>query len=205
MLGESSNDLATLCKSEKINIWSKYKPISCKGEFKEYPTVEDSHETVTSSYNKYNCDIRCGMNIPIDTYKNLYNNYGGEGFAIKACNNFYKDNVYGFTGIDKDASTNSHTIYASGKHFPKGGTNSPYRLGDFRNYNNEAISNRFRTSLPLRPQQYKIRNKTGIIKWRFGTSGEKWQQSTCRKKLVSSSFEKMYGMYLGSFGSSFVG
>ena len=24
-LGESSNDLATLCKSENINIWSKYK------------------------------------------------------------------------------------------------------------------------------------------------------------------------------------
>ena len=37
VLGESSNDLATLCKSENINIWSKYKPISCRGEFKESP------------------------------------------------------------------------------------------------------------------------------------------------------------------------
>ncbi len=54
-LGESSNDLATLCKSENINIWSKYKPISCKGEFKEYPIREDSEEIVTSSYNKYIC------------------------------------------------------------------------------------------------------------------------------------------------------
>ena len=84
-LGESSNDLATLCKSENINIWSKYKPISCKGEFKEYPIREDSDEIVTSSYNKYICVVRCGMNIPMDTYKNLRNNYGGEGFAIKAC------------------------------------------------------------------------------------------------------------------------
>ena len=102
VLGESSNDLATLCKSENINIWSKYKPISCRGEFKESPIREDSYETATSSYNKYNCDIRCGMNIPIDTYRNLYNNFSGEGFAIKACTDFYRDNVYGYNGIDKD-------------------------------------------------------------------------------------------------------
>lgn len=147
-LGESSNDLATLCKSENINIWSKYKPISCKGDFKEYSIREDSDEIVTSSYSKFTCAVRCGMNIPMDTYKNLRNNYGGEGFAINGCNNFYKDNVYGVSGIDKDASTNSHTVYASGKHFPKGGTNSPYRLGDFRNYNNKAIRTAFLTSIP---------------------------------------------------------
>lgn len=147
-LGESSNDLATLCKSENINIWSKYKPISCKGDFKEYPIREDSDETVTSSYNKYTCVVRCGMNIPMDTYKNLRNNYGGEGFAIKACEELYKDNVYGVSGIDKDASSNSHTVYVSGKHFPKGGTNSPYRLGDFRNYNAKAVRTAFLTSFP---------------------------------------------------------
>lgn len=146
-LGESSNDLATLCKSENINIWSKYKPISCKGDFKEYPIREDSEEIVTSSYSKYTCVVRCGMNIPMDTYKNLRNNYG-EGFAIKACGELYKDNVYGVSGIDKDASTNSHNVYVSGKHFPKGGTNSPYRLGDFRNYNAKAIRNPYLTSFP---------------------------------------------------------
>lgn len=143
-LGESSNDLATLCKSENINIWSKYKPISCKGEFKEYPIREDSEEIVTSSYSKYTCVVRCGMNIPMDTYKNLRNNYGGEGFAINGCYNFYIDNVYGRVGgIHGDTS-----ISVSGKHFPKGGANSPYRLSDFRNYNSKAASNTFRTSLP---------------------------------------------------------
>lgn len=147
-LGESSNDLATLCKSENINIWSKYKPISCKGEFKEYPIREDSDEIVTSSYSKYTCVVRCGMNIPMDTYKNLRNNYGGEGFAIKGCYNLYIDNVYGNNGIDKDASTGSHAVNASGKHFPKGGVNSPYRLSDFRNYNSKAKNNMFRTSIP---------------------------------------------------------
>ena len=142
-LGESSNDLATLCKSENINIWSKYKPISCKGEFKEYPIREDSDEIVTSSYSKYTCVVRCGMNIPMDTYKNLRNNYGGEGFAIKGCYNLYVDNIYGRTGgISADTTT-----MVSGKHFPKGGANSPYRLSDFRNYNSKAEFNRFQTSI----------------------------------------------------------
>ena len=143
-LGESSNDLATLCKSENINIWSKYKPISCKGEFKEYPIREDSDEIVTSSYNKYTCVVRCGMNIPMDTYKNLRYNYGGEGFAIEACKNLYIDNVYGHTGGIHDNTT----TMVSGKHFPKGGANSPYRLSDFRNYSSKATSNAFMTSIP---------------------------------------------------------
>lgn len=143
-LGESSNDLATLCKSENINIWSKYKPISCKGEFKEYPIREDSDEIVTSSYNKYTCVVRCGMNIPMDTYKNLRYNYGGEGFAIKGCYNFYMDNVYGVVGAIHDNTSTS----VSGKHFPKGGANSPYRLSDFRNYSSKATNNKFLTSLP---------------------------------------------------------
>lgn len=143
-LGESSNDLATLCKSENINIWSKYKPISCKGEFKEYPIREDSDEKATSSYSKYTCVVRCGMNIPMDTYKNLRNNYGGEGFAIEACRNLYIDNIYGgIGGIPDNTSTR-----VSGKHFPKGGVNSPYRLSDFRNYSSKAKINTFRTSLP---------------------------------------------------------
>lgn len=143
-LGESSNDLATLCKSENINIWSKYKPISCKGEFKEYPIREDSEEIVNSSYSRYTCVVRCGMNIPMDTYKNLRYNYGGEGFAIEACKNLYKDNVYGNNGYIHDNTSTS----VSGKHFPKGGANSPYRLSDFRNYSSKAISNVFQTSIP---------------------------------------------------------
>lgn len=143
-LGESSNDLATLCKSDNINIWSKYKPISCKGDFKEYPIREDSDEIVTSSYSKYTCVVRCGMNIPMDTYKNLRNNYGGEGFAINGCYNLYADNIYGRVGgIHGDTTTS-----VSGKHFPKGGANSPYRLSDFRNYNSKAKNNEFLTSLP---------------------------------------------------------
>lgn len=143
-LGESSNDLATLCKSENINIWSKYKPISCKGEFKEYPIREDSEEIVISSYSKYTCVVRCGMNIPMDTYKNLRNNYGGEGFAIKGCYNIHMDNVYGIVGAIHDNTSTR----VSGKHFPKGGANSPYRLSDFRNYSSKATNNKFLTSLP---------------------------------------------------------
>lgn len=84
------------------------------------------------------------MNIPMDTYKNLRYNYGEEGFAIKGCYNFYIDNVYGAVGgIPDNTSTR-----VSGKHFPKGGVNSPYRLSDFRNYNSKAKNNMFRTSIP---------------------------------------------------------
>lgn len=143
-LGESSNDLATLCKSENINIWSKYKPISCKGDFKEYPIREDSEETVRSSYSNYTCVVRCGMNIPMDTYKNLRYKYGEEGFAINACNNLYKNNVYGNNGYISDNTSRS----VSGKHFPKGGANSPYRLSDFRNYSSKASANTFLTTIP---------------------------------------------------------
>ena len=33
VLGETSNDLATLCKSEKINIWAKFKPVELNKPF----------------------------------------------------------------------------------------------------------------------------------------------------------------------------
>ena len=33
ILGESSNDLATLCKSSKINMWAKYKPVDSDSPF----------------------------------------------------------------------------------------------------------------------------------------------------------------------------
>jgi len=33
VLGETSNDLATLCKSEKINMWAKFKPVELKRPF----------------------------------------------------------------------------------------------------------------------------------------------------------------------------
>ena len=35
LLGESSNDLATLCKSSKINVWAKYKPTDYNAAFSD--------------------------------------------------------------------------------------------------------------------------------------------------------------------------
>lgn len=37
-LGESSNDLATLCKSENINMWAKYKPVDSDNAFLDINT-----------------------------------------------------------------------------------------------------------------------------------------------------------------------
>ena len=33
ILNESSNDIATLCKSSNINMWSKYKPVNLRKKF----------------------------------------------------------------------------------------------------------------------------------------------------------------------------
>lgn len=38
VLGESSNDLATLCKSTKINMWAKYKPVDSDNAFLDINT-----------------------------------------------------------------------------------------------------------------------------------------------------------------------
>ena len=32
-LGETSNDLAALCRSDKINMWAKYKPVELNKTF----------------------------------------------------------------------------------------------------------------------------------------------------------------------------
>ena len=49
-LGESSNDLATLCKSDGIVPWSKYKPIAYSQPFTDIPPVREDR-TIPSSSN----------------------------------------------------------------------------------------------------------------------------------------------------------
>ena len=52
LLGESSNDLATLCKSSKINVWAKYKPTDYNAAF-------------TDNWSKGK-DGNYGLNITVD-------------------------------------------------------------------------------------------------------------------------------------------
>lgn len=65
LLGESSNDLATLCKSAKINMWAKYKPTCYPSLFPDnwykardgnYGISVPSYNTLESLYNAYFID-----------------------------------------------------------------------------------------------------------------------------------------------------
>lgn len=89
-IGEASNDVGTLCRSNKINMWSKWKPVS---------------------FNKIT------------------------GLTATDLQNV----DYGL--VPPTASTNYASIVSSKWTYikPTGGSSSPYRLGDFRNYNHNAI------------------------------------------------------------------
>lgn len=100
-LGESSNDLATLCKSENINMWAKYKP-TC------YPSP-----------------------FPDNWYKARDGNYG-----ISVPNYSNLESLYNAYFIDGDKNHDNGYSYER----PSGGSAEPYRLGDFRGYNNKATS-----------------------------------------------------------------
>ena len=96
-LGESSNDLATLCKSNNINMWAKYKPIVYNNlitiddyHFKDadyglntnryivstdYPTLND----IKSAYNK-----PWTYNRPYGTSASPYRLTDFKGYSVKA-------------------------------------------------------------------------------------------------------------------------
>lgn len=66
VLGESSNDLAALCKSSKINVWAKYKPTCYPSPF-----PDDWYKARDGNY---------GISVPYyNTLKSLYNAYFIEG------------------------------------------------------------------------------------------------------------------------------
>ena len=100
-LGESSNDLATLCKSKNINMWAKYKP-TC------YPSP-----------------------FPDNWYKDRDGNYG---ISVPTYNTL--ESLYNAYFIDGDENHDNGYTYDR----PLGGSATPYRLGDFRGYNNRATS-----------------------------------------------------------------
>ena len=70
VLGESSNDLAALCKSAKINMWAKYKPTCYPSPFPDdwyrardgnYGISVPNYNTLESLYNAYFIDGYCNL------------------------------------------------------------------------------------------------------------------------------------------------
>lgn len=105
VLGESSNDLATLCKSAKINKWSKNKPI------------------------KHNCLFK-----PTEAQKKEAN-YGISNIPYyRLLGKMTQDVINGSMKNATNISTLDTRIEPWHYQQPMGGYASPYRLGDFDGY-----------------------------------------------------------------------
>ena len=100
-IGEGSNDVGTLCKSSKINKWSKWKPISLA----KITGLSES-------------DI-------------INANFGLVAQEAEQIEN------YPWDGNDTLASIQQPSAWSYTK--PTGGSTSPFRLGDFRNYNHSSL------------------------------------------------------------------
>ena len=105
VLGESSNDIATLCKSAKINKWSKNKPI------------------------KHNCLFK-----PTEAQKKEAN-YGISNIPYyRLLGKMTQDVINGSMKNATNISTLDTRIEPWHYQQPMGGYASPYRLGDFDGY-----------------------------------------------------------------------
>ena len=127
-LGETSNDLGTLCKNVNLNVWSRFKPINHSGK-----TLTESPIQENGSYRAKQLapfiKLGCGMTVPI----------GDEQSFIEAAN--VSSNTM-FEALTK-AFQNSNQFFETPPYIsfiPQGGTDSPYRLTDFKNYHNTAQS-----------------------------------------------------------------
>lgn len=142
--GESSGDLATLCNNDGINPWSRCKPIACSQLFTDVPPVREDRTINVTSYKGASCIVRCGMLVPEIKYD--VNNFST---IFDIAERFIDDNIWG-------NQLNSFNTY--GGYHIHGGTSEPYRLGDFRNYSNNA-SKSFAINTPKDKTIHKIYNK----------------------------------------------
>lgn len=142
--GESSGDLATLCNNDGINPWSRCKPIACSQLFTDIPPVREDRTINVTSYKGASCIVRCGMLVPEIKYD--VNNFST---IFDIAERFIDDNIWG----NQLSSFNTY-----GGYHIHGGTSEPYRLGDFRNYSNNA-SKSFAINTPKDKTIHKIYNK----------------------------------------------
>lgn len=122
--GESSGDLATLCNNDGIAPWSRCKPIAYSQPFTDIPPVREDRTINVTSYYGAPCIVRCGILVPEIKYD--VNNFNA---IFDIAERFIDDNTWG----NQFGSSNTY-----GGYHIHGGTSEPYRLGDFRNYYNDA-------------------------------------------------------------------
>lgn len=122
--GESSDDLATLCNNDGIIPWSRCKPIAYSQPFTDIPPVREDRTINVTSYYGAPCIVRCGILVPEIKYD--VNNFNAIFDIAKRLDS---DNTWGNL-FAPSATYNGYHLH--------GGTSEPYRLGDFRNYCNNA-------------------------------------------------------------------
>lgn len=123
-LGETSNDLGTLCKSAKINPWARYKPINHTGTTSLVsPTAEDTRKgEQLDDFTR----IGCGMVVPIGKEADLISAGEANRMWIFVLRYFADPKLPGST-------------YTPYEYIPvDGGSNKPYRLTDFKDYDENA-------------------------------------------------------------------
>lgn len=178
-LGESSNDLATLCKSENINMWSKYKPLNVAKNFIDNLIFREEEYIDLHNITGYKGAVICGISIPwmnADDIRHLYDSNGNKGFEAYP-EKFIEGIYWGYVS-------------------PQGGK-YPYRLGDFRGY--DAY-----TSMPIQfnlPQNdnieqiYNIKPKIELILFQdVGSTGNSIQLEDIIPHLNDGTYQ--LGVYL---------
>lgn len=129
VLGESSNDLGTLCTSDNINWASLKKPVRHPKMFASL--TEDDWWQGQDTAEGYLGDMTCGL-IVGNAYSALV--AGGQSIVDKVCD-ISKDTNGFLYKLAK--GTTGHFVYQKPQGLSAG---SPYRLDDFRGYNHYAVN-----------------------------------------------------------------
>lgn len=130
VLGVGSTDVGTLCTHANVRQWSRFKPMDMPGLSQDKRDTDTYLSQSNFWKGKQNIDY-----IPVASYGT-----GSYLYKIQTCGlNFYAftkwlDCLDTWLVTEQDAETEISDNFSWDK--PKGGANSPYRLGDFIGYDN---------------------------------------------------------------------
>ena len=140
ILNESSNDIATLCKSNNINMWSKYKPVNLRKKFVLDTLNSDGRSWTAPS--------------------------GKLGWWLG--NNTVNDAALVIPLVSRNSDfDNNKAKWTYNK--PYGGDSSPYRLSDFAGYWDEAQPPIY-PSYPINTNEFFISQTATFSIWTTNTS-----------------------------------
>ena len=125
-LGETSNDLGTLCKNANLNVWSRFKPINHSGKTLDASPIQENGSYKAKQLAPF-IKLGCGMTVPIGDEQSLIEASGASSHTMFEALTKISQNINEFFVIPPYES-----------YVPQGGTEGPYRLSDFKNYNEDA-------------------------------------------------------------------